>query len=149
MGDAERLNGKLEPEAKGVIESISGAALVSLAVSVKRIADHTAASADRIKELEAEVAELKGRLIPPDPVLDPDILAFREWAARRAPRGSTDWAAAYRRGRLDHTDKAQAYLAGARMVREQERKRALPLVRYIEDLGYAEHRAALLDEYRA
>lgn len=60
MGDAERLNGKLEPEAKGVIESISGAALVSLAVSVKRIADQAGAAASeaRIKALEEALSDL-------------------------------------------------------------------------------------------
>lgn len=50
----------------------------------------------------------------PEPVVDPDLMAFREWAARRSEaNGSTDWASAYRQGRFDHTDKAYAYRAGA------------------------------------
>lgn len=70
---------------------------------------------------------------PPEPV-DPDLLAFREWAAHRARviGGETDWASAYRQGRFDHTDYAQAYLAGARMAAERERERARLLVEYIE-----------------
>lgn len=39
MTKTERLDGKLEPEAKGVTTSVSDAALISIAVSLKRIAD--------------------------------------------------------------------------------------------------------------
>ena len=52
---------------------------------------------------------------PPEPV-DPDVLAFREWAAHRGGQGEP-W---------------MAYLAGARMAREQERERAKVLVEYVE-----------------
>lgn len=78
--------------------------------------------------------------IPPEPV-DPDILAFREWAARRREaNGSTDWASAYRQGRFDHTDFAQAYLAGAHMARERERARARK---------YVDAKSARAREFRA
>ena len=74
---------------------------------------------------------------PPEPV-DPDILAFREWAARNA-NWTTGWqASAYQDGRLDNTNYAQAYLAGARTAREQERERAKVLVSELENLADAE-----------
>lgn len=70
---------------------------------------------------------------PPAPVVDPDVLAWRERAARRSEaNGSTDWASSYRQGRLDLTDKAQAYLAGARMATERERERAKVLEAYVK-----------------
>lgn len=80
---------------------------------------------------------------PPEPV-DPDILAFREWFANR---NSPVDRAHILAGHWDSNFAAAYFLAGARAAREQERERAGPLVRYIEDLGYAEHRAALLAEY--
>ena len=85
---------------------------------------------------------------PPEPV-DPDLLAFREWAARRREaNGSTDWASAYRQGRFDRTDFAYAFLAGAHMAREKERERAKVLVEYLEDdRGIPEH-ARRLAKYR-
>lgn len=86
---------------------------------------------------------------PHEPVVDPDILAFREWGARDAEaKGYREAAISYREGRYDQGFYSEVFLAGARMAREQERERAKVLVRYIEDLGYAEHRAALLAEYR-
>ena len=57
---------------------------------------------------------------PPEPPVDPDLLAFREWGVERWP-GIAD---SFRRGREDQTTHAEAYLAGARMAREQERERA-------------------------
>ena len=57
---------------------------------------------------------------PPEPV-DPDVLAFREWGERRF---GVNTASAYRLGDCDDTAIAEAYLAGARMAREQERGRA-------------------------
>jgi len=53
---------------------------------------------------------------PPEPV-DPDVLAFREWASKEWPLASE----AALRGHMDTTPYANAYLAGARMAREQER----------------------------
>jgi len=82
-----------------------------------------------------EVATLAARLAregwtPPEPVVDPDILAFREWGERRF---GVNTASAYRLGDCDDTAIADAYLAGARMAREQERERAGPLVEFVED----------------
>jgi hypothetical protein len=57
---------------------------------------------------------------PPEPV-DPDLLAFREWGERRF---GVNTASAYRLGDCDDTAIADAYLAGARMAREQEQERA-------------------------
>ncbi len=67
---------------------------------------------------------------PPEPVVDPDILAFREWGERRF---GVNTASAYRLGDCDDTAIADAYLAGASMAREQERERAGPLVEFVED----------------
>ena len=85
---------------------------------------------------------------PPEPV-EPDVLAFREWAAK-------DWVERYpaevddvQRGKRDGCDIAQAYLAGARMAREQERERAKELVGYVENQAPYAHRArAILAKYR-
>lgn len=86
---------------------------------------------------------------PPKPV-DPDVLAWREWAAK-------DWAELYasevddvQRGNRDDCPIAKAYLAGARMAREQERERAKVLVEYVEayaNAGFAGHKA-FLAKYR-
>jgi hypothetical protein len=56
---------------------------------------------------------------PPEPV-DPDVLAFREWAAAQGVNFGFG-------GLVD-----AAYLAGARMAREQEQERAKVLVEYVE-----------------
>ena len=73
---------------------------------------------------------------PPAPVVDPDVLAFREWAAK-------DWVERYpaevddvQRGKRDGCDIAKAFVAGARMAREKERERAKVLLDYAwEDVG--------------
>jgi len=71
---------------------------------------------------------------PPEPVVDPDILAFREWgAADSEADGWTRGAALHRQGHFDLSEGAAAFLAGARMAREQERERAGPLVEFVED----------------
>ena len=66
---------------------------------------------------------------PPEPVVDPDVLAFREWAAK-------DWVERYpaevddvQRGKRDGCDIAKAFVAGARMARAQAR----PLALYLQD----------------
>ena len=64
------------------------------------------------------------RWTPPEPVVDPDVLAWREWMANRVPIVA-HW---YLSGSYDAEPSATAYLAGARMAREQERERAKPLV---------------------
>ena len=84
-----------------------------------------------------DIAALGARLArenwtPPEPV-DPDLLAFREWE-------SAQWPA--------YTCTEAAYLAGARMAREQERERAKVLVEYLEEnLGIPAHEW-LLAKYR-
>ena len=92
-----------------------------------------------------DVAAIAARLArenwtPPEPEpVDPDLLAFREWAACRSEENcATAWASAYRQGRFDRKDDARAYLAGARMAREQERERAKVLVRGLEDISDAD-----------
>lgn len=55
---------------------------------------------------------------PPEPV-DPDLMAFREWCRIREGAG----------------DPWMAFLAGARMAREQERERADMPIRIAEELA--------------
>ena len=82
---------------------------------------------------------------PPEPVVDPDILAFREWETRA---GCSD---KYRKeileGKWDHSVNARAYLAGARMAREQERERAKVLVECVERYA-GPHAAMAIANYR-
>ena len=66
---------------------------------------------------------------PPKPV-DPDLLAFREFASKAARSASL--AQSYRDGDMDSCASAYLFLAGARMAREQERERAKVLVEYVE-----------------
>ena len=56
---------------------------------------------------------------PPEPV-DPDVLAFREWAAGQWPPAANYL---YQRGLADNGREAQAFLAGVRWAREQESER--------------------------
>jgi hypothetical protein len=79
----------------------------------------TADEAWRILEEGQDVAVIAARLAregytPPEPV-DPDSMRFDEWVA--AGGGATQRA---------------AFLAGARMAREQEQKRAKVLVDYLD-----------------
>lgn len=61
---------------------------------------------------------------PPEPV-DPDVLAYREWEAVSAKDPIyRDKALA---GEWDHYPSAKAFVAGARMAREQEQERAKAL----------------------
>ncbi|MFN8992589.1 MAG: hypothetical protein ACK5X3_02805, partial [Pseudomonadota bacterium] len=69
---------------------------------------------------------------PPEPPVDPDLLAFREWLMKREPDMRRQ-SYAYDADFWDNCLSAQAYLAGARMAREQERERAGPLVEFVED----------------
>jgi len=69
---------------------------------------------------------------PPEPVVDPDVLAFREWgAADSEADGWTGGATLHRQGHFDLSETAQAYLAGARMAAEREQERAKVLVEYV------------------
>lgn len=69
---------------------------------------------------------------PPEPVVDPDLLAFREWFAHLPGRLGTRGILA---GRWDASDEAKAYLAGARMAREQERERAGKTITMAKELA--------------
>ena len=71
---------------------------------------------DDIAVLAARFAR-EGRT-PPEPVVDPDILAFREYFAERNP----EFREGILKGGWDHITAAQAFLAGARMAREQGEK---------------------------
>ena len=63
----------------------------------------------------------------PPPAVDRDVLAYREWAFGHLGRfySSPEDVLA---GKWDRSVTAQAYLAGARMAREQEQERAKVLV---------------------
>ncbi len=89
----------------------------------------TADEAWRLLEEGQDVAVIAARLAregwtPPKPV-DPDAVAFRAWlesdSSTHRPR--------------------DAYLAGARMAREQERKRRSGLVATMEALKHSAHRS--------
>ena len=84
---------------------------------------------DRKHTLVATIAARLARegWTPPEPV-DPDLLAWREWVCLRFPKCESDIKA----GWWDRGLEGQAYLAGARMAREQERERAKVLVEYVE-----------------
>jgi hypothetical protein len=65
-------------------------------------------------------------------------LEFRAWGERRF---GADTALAYRLGDCDDIDLAEAYLAGARMAREQEQERAKVLE---DNLALLSEKVALL-----
>ena len=72
-----------------------------------------------------EVATLAARRAregwTPPPAVDPDILAFREWMI--ATSGTPEYREEVLAGKWDRSVSAHAYLAGARIAREQERER--------------------------
>ena len=53
---------------------------------------------------------------PPEPVVDPDVLAFREWAATNPNHPFREEVLA---GKWDRSEAARGFVAGARMAREQ------------------------------
>ena len=79
--------------------------------------------ADRLAVMAARLA--RENWTPPEPVVDPDVLAFREWLTTSplTPRPSGD------PNRYDDV-LFETYLAGARMAREQEQERAKVLVEF-------------------
>ena len=89
---------------------------------------------------ERELAAIAARLAregwtPPEPEpVDPDLLAWREWFHERLAKWAPSVKEDTLKGRLDNTEQARAYLAGARMAREQERERAKVLVARLADL---------------
>ena len=70
---------------------------------------------------------------PPEPVVDPDVLAWREWETRAGC--SDDYRKAVLAGKWDHSVNARVFLAGARMAREQEQERAKGLVDLLTPAG--------------
>ena len=88
----------------------------------------TADEAWRLLQEGQDVAVIAARLaregyrLPPP--VDPDVLAYREWDKQSAL--------------ANHKD---AFLAGARMAREQERKRRSGLVATMEALKHSAHRS--------
>jgi len=73
-----------------------------------------------------DVAAIAARLAregwkPPEPV-DPDLLAFREWVNRHGLYDHNVVEADTNAGKYDSRCEAQAFLAGARMGREQGEK---------------------------
>jgi hypothetical protein len=96
----------------------------------------TADEAWRLLEEGQDVAVIAARLAregyrPPEPV-DPDLLAYRKWMA-----GSVPGSAAREKvlaGEWDRYSAATAFVAGARMAREQEQERAKVLVEYVTRL---------------
>jgi len=64
---------------------------------------------------------------PPEPV-DPDVLAYREWELSKL--GMLCYREEVLAGDWDHFATAIAFLAGARMAREQEQERAKVLVEF-------------------
>lgn len=81
---------------------------------------------------------------PPKPV-DPDLLAFREFASKAARSASL--AESYRDGDMDSCASAYLFLAGARMAREQERERAKVLMECVERYA-GPHAAMAIAKYR-
>jgi hypothetical protein len=86
---------------------------------------------------------------PPEPV-DPVLLAFREWVKKIRSGPAVILDSDIDAGGYDSRLEGHAYLAGARMAREQERERAKGLVEYMGDrerLGSI-HARNLLAKYR-
>ncbi|MFN8992121.1 MAG: hypothetical protein ACK5X3_00390 [Pseudomonadota bacterium] len=69
-------------------------------------------------ELEGLIVEITREGWTPPPAVDPDILAFREWLMKREPDMRRQ-SYAYDADFWDNCLSAQAFLAGARMAREQ------------------------------
>ena len=94
------------------------------------------------------VANIAARLArenwtPPEPVVDPDVLAFRKWFAGYDPNIKK----LALTGKWDESQFSRAYLAGARMAREREQERVKVLVKFVE--RYSGPRAAVaLAKYR-
>ena len=68
---------------------------------------------------------------PPEPVpVDPDVLAFREWVKKIRSGPAVILDSDIDAGKYDSRLEGHAYLAGARMAREQEQERANPVVAF-------------------
>lgn len=84
-------------------------------------------------ELEALIVEItREGWKPPEPEpVDPDILAFREWAGDHRPIHKE----AILEGVWDHGVSATAYRAGARMAREQFAPREREMLAVLEEFS--------------
>ena len=83
------------------------------------------------EELDEAITEgLRDRGLWTPPEVDSDLLVWRAWNAKSIK--DPEFRKSIRAGRWDNSPSAQAYLAGARMAREQERERAKVLVEYVE-----------------
>ena len=67
---------------------------------------------------------------PPEPVVDPDVLAFREWMVATAK--SPGYREEVLAGKWDRSSIALGFLAGARMAREQAKGALRDAIAYIE-----------------
>ena len=93
---------------------------------------------------------------PPEPVVDPDVLAYREWMKKIRTDPVVILDSDIDAGEYDSRLAGHAYLAGARMAREQEQERAQVLVEYVDALvngfflyaDYRERARAALAIYR-
>lgn len=93
-----------------------------------------------------DIAALGARLAregwtPPEPVVDQDVLAWREWVRQTYP----NCADMFNNWELDGL--AEHFIAGARMAREQERERAKVLVECVERYA-GPHAAVAIAKYR-
>ena len=105
------------------------------------------------EELDEAITEgLRDRGLWTPPEVDSDLLVWRAWNAKSIK--DPEFRKSIRAGRWDNSPSAQAYLAGARLAREQERERAKVLLRGLEDIVDADqdeisHMArAILAKYR-
>ena len=99
-----------------------------IAEAERRWAESTMSSRSNKTAKDFIIEVMRENWTPPEPVVDPDILAFREWAAARSPVN----AGAIHKGLYD--EESAGFLAGARMAREQERERAKGLVDNLDNL---------------
>ena len=92
---------------------------------------------------------------PPEPVVDPDVLAYREWMITTLE--TPEYRENVLAGKWDRSVSAFGYLAGARMAREQEQERANPVIAFavrvkvgaFYDLDHAKREARkAIDEYQ-
>jgi hypothetical protein len=91
----------------------------------------TADEAWRLLEEGQDVAVIAARLAregyrPPEPPLDPDVLAYREWMASWVANPAAEEKVLA--GGWDNFGTAKAFVAGARYAREQEREAVEALV---------------------
>jgi hypothetical protein len=77
---------------------------------------------------------------PPEPV-EPDVLAYRKWEVGKHGTREGAFREEVLAGKWDRSLSAIGFLAGARMAREEERKRKSGLVATMEALKHSPHRS--------